>query len=324
MNHPDFIDEPSSRQRAAEFWYGRLDAPDLQDQEWQSFIDWQSNPENQEAFDAAATEHERMFMVRQRSASHREEAPRALPLKLAAVALAICLHLGVIVTTIRYENRPDTMVFVTADKAAGWPLEDGSYLRAEPNTRVEVEFDRRQRSMRLRYGNAFFQVARAPGRPFFVHTQLAVVEARGTAFGVALDDRDAKVTVEEGTVAVSPAAGFAPFYLHPNEQAQVSSNSIERVRLGKDTPALRWATTIQFDRRPAIEAVADFSARSGIKIALDGSSPALASPVSGVFQFKSPVEFAQHVANKTGSPVLVYRPGLATIRVWPPQAPSTR
>lgn len=328
MNTQAHTDELNARQREADSWYLRLEDPELQDKEWRSFIKWQSIPENQEAFDATAAQRELMFRVRQRSVSTRPSEPLALSPKLVAIAAVICLHLGVIATVVWHELQPNPLVFVTGAKAAGWQLEDGSFLRAEPNTRVEVEFDKKRRSTRLRYGTAFFQVAKEVDRPFLVRMKLADIEVRGTAFGVSLGAQDAKVTVMRGTVAVSPnsagdtsaAVDLTPFYLHQNEQAHVSRTSIKRLRSTDVAQALTWATTIQFDNRPALEAVTEFSERSGIKITFDASSPALASPVSGVFQFDAPVEFAQQVANKSGSTVLVYRPGMPTIRVKPPQS----
>lgn len=324
MNNQDLTDESTARQREAEFWYRRLDNPDLQDKDWRSFIRWQAIEANQEAFDAIAARREFMFHAHRRTVANSAAAPRHALLKLAAAAIAIC----VIVAWMKYELQPEPLVFTTSDKAAGWLLEDGSFLRAEPNTSVEVEFDNKRRSTRLRYGNAFFRVAKAVDRPFLVHTELTVIEARGTAFGVCIVDQDAKVTVMEGTVAVSPpdagdtraVISFIPFELHENEQARLSPRNIEHVKSADVRLALTWATTIQFHNRPAVEAVTEFSERSGIKIQLQASAPTLASPVSGVFQFDDPVGFAREVANKTTSTVHVYQPGLPTLAVKPQQS----
>ncbi len=327
MNDMDPTRELSTLEREAEYWYDCLDDPDLRDKVWKDFLKWQAVPVNQEVFDATATRREIMFLARQRySANYSAFHPRRLASTLALLAVVVGLHAAVVVTVLKFEAQPSPQVFITADDAAGWALNDGSFLRAEPNTCVEVELDSKRRSMRLRRGNAFFRVAPMAGRPFVVRTELADVEARGTAFGISVIDQAAKVAVIEGTVAVSPSAaedttafvGFAPFELHANQQAHVSPASVDRVASADVIKTLMWATTIQFDNRPAIKAVLEFAQRSGITLELDAAAPESVAPVTGIFQFDDPVAFAQEVANQTRAAVHVFfRPELPRLVVQP-------
>lgn len=328
MNDTDPTQELSTIDREAESWYERLDDPDLQDRVWKDFLKWQATPANQEAFDATATRRELMLLAQQRARVDASPLyPRSLASTLASIALVVGIHIAVIVTVLNVDVQPGPRVLFTTNHAAGWPLDDGSFIRAEPYTWIEVDPDSDRRSMRLRHGNAFFQVARVSGRPFVVCTKRVDVEARGTVFGVSVLGQDANVAVMEGTVAVAPraaedsaaVAGFAPFELHANEQARVSRTRVERVASANVANTLLWATTIQFDNRPAIEAVAEFTRLTAVKLELDASQPASGAPVTGIFQLDDPVAFAREVANKTGASVRVdfFWPELPRIVVQP-------
>jgi transmembrane sensor len=327
MNDTGPTQELSAIDREAESWYERLDDPDLQDRVWKDFLKWQTSPANQEAFDATATRRELMLLAQQRaSADFSPLFPRSPATTLALVAMVVGIHIAFIVAVLNIDVQPNPRVFFTTAEAAGWLLDDGSLLRAEPYTWVEVELDSERRSMRLRHGSAFFRVAPMAGRAFVVRTEPADVEARGTAFGVSIIGQAAKVTVMEGTVAVSPGAAkdtsaavrFEPFNLQANEQARVWPARVERMASADVVKSLMWATTIQFDNRPAIEAAAQFARLSGIELEIDATEPASVAPVTGIFQLDDPVAFARAVANETQAAVHVFfRPELPHVVVQP-------
>ena len=83
-------------------------------------------------------------------------------------------------------------------------LADGSVLRIGPNTRLRWSFYDSQRTIVLSRGEAVFEVAKDPQRPFIVTTRVGDVRAVGTEFGVSLMNAStAVVTVAHGKVAVS-------------------------------------------------------------------------------------------------------------------------
>lgn len=316
----------NATQREAEFWYRRLQEPGLRDKEWLSFLAWQTNPKNQEAFDATATRHECMFRARQRSdANIATYQLLRLSWKRAPLSVLMCLLVAGTLALMRHVLQPDPEVLATGEQDAGWLLEDGSYLQAKAHTRIEMEFDAQRRSMHLRRGMAFFRVAPIAGRPFVVHTSMADIEARGTAFAVSTTERDAEVTVMEGTVSVIPPTNergtaigaFAAFNLHASEQVRVSPASVYRMESANAMQSLMWGTTVQFENRSAIDAVNEFTRRSGIEIAFKEPLPEFTAPVSGIFQFDDPIAFAQNVVNKTGIPLQVSRPGVPPMTVQP-------
>ncbi|HWW27639.1 MAG TPA: FecR domain-containing protein, partial [Caulobacter sp.] len=64
------------------------------------------------------------------------------------------------------------------------PLEDGSAVAINTASAVEVAFQRTQRTIRLKDGEAWFQVAKDVQRPFVVEAGAVRVRAVGTAFSV--------------------------------------------------------------------------------------------------------------------------------------------
>lgn len=80
-------------------------------------------------------------------------------------------------------------------------LDDGSTIELNTNSRVSIAYSDRARDVQLLRGEAKFDVARDPNRPFAVRSANAVAEAVGTSFVVRLREGSAELTVIEGAVA---------------------------------------------------------------------------------------------------------------------------
>lgn len=87
-------------------------------------------------------------------------------------------------------------------------LPDGSRLELNALSRVEVRFGKRERRIDLSSGQALFNVAKDPRRPFVVHAGSSSIRAVGTAFDVYRRAGDTTVTVVDGRVAVTPASAL--------------------------------------------------------------------------------------------------------------------
>ena len=85
-------------------------------------------------------------------------------------------------------------------------LPDGSTLQLNTATQVEVDFSKGLRKIRLLKGEAHFDVAHNPNRPFEVYAGDGMVKAVGTAFSVYLNNHDVEVTVTEGRVELASVA----------------------------------------------------------------------------------------------------------------------
>lgn len=89
-------------------------------------------------------------------------------------------------------------------------LADGSRVRLNTASTIEVAMTRAQRHVRLVQGEALFEVAHDKQRPFLVDAASARLRAVGTAFNVRIRENVVELTVTEGVVAVSQSGEAAP------------------------------------------------------------------------------------------------------------------
>lgn len=81
-------------------------------------------------------------------------------------------------------------------------LPDGSVVDLKDGAAIDVDYGASLRRVSLRQGEAHFQVAKNPARPFVVTARGVEVHAVGTAFLVQLERTGIEVVVTEGRVAV--------------------------------------------------------------------------------------------------------------------------
>lgn len=83
-------------------------------------------------------------------------------------------------------------------------LNDGSAVALNTSSVMQVKYEREQRRIVLRQGEAFFQVAHDEQRPFIVEARDVSIRAVGTAFTVRVrEDGSVGVVVTEGVVEVT-------------------------------------------------------------------------------------------------------------------------
>jgi transmembrane sensor len=82
-------------------------------------------------------------------------------------------------------------------------LRDGSIVHLNAASEVSVHFEDKERRLALVRGEAHFEVAPNPDRPFVVEIENVRVRAVGTAFSVAKGESGVRIVVTEGKVAVS-------------------------------------------------------------------------------------------------------------------------
>ena len=88
-------------------------------------------------------------------------------------------------------------------------LDDGSGVTLNTASRIEVRFQKGHRFIRLVRGEALFEVAHDPVRPFDVYTGKTILRAVGTRFNVDMRADRTTVTVLEGVVSLKHGAGEA-------------------------------------------------------------------------------------------------------------------
>ena len=110
-------------------------------------------------------------------------------------------------------------------------LPDGSRLVLNTNSRVSIAFERNERRLILEKGQARFDVAKSPGRPFIVQAGSKQIVAVGTAFDVRWIESKLSVVLFEGEVTVSssdapPQSSVALVTLEAGELAQFDHSAV--------------------------------------------------------------------------------------------------
>ena len=89
-------------------------------------------------------------------------------------------------------------------------LPDGSIVRLNTDSAVEIAYTAAERRVKLARGEAHFSVAKNPHRPFIVSASGVDVRAVGTAFNVRLRPESVDVLVTEGKVNVAALHASPP------------------------------------------------------------------------------------------------------------------
>nr|WP_246463032.1 FecR domain-containing protein [Nitrospirillum iridis] len=207
------------------------------------------------------------------------------------------------------------------------PLPDGSQVTLNTDSVLEVTYSEQCRLVRLLRGEAYFEVAKNPDRPFVVQGPKAQARAVGTAYAVRLADEGGgmRVQVTSGRVAVelpppappatawqalerlwTPSTATNGTHVTANQEAEVrighGAAGAEEVQVSlRDVPSgalgrsLMWREgLLSFEGVTLAEAAAEFARYSRQKITVKGG-PAQ-ERISGLFAATDPAGFARAIA----------------------------
>lgn len=174
-------------------------------------------------------------------------------------------------------------------------LADGSKVTLNTDSAVRADYTGRERRLTLLRGEAFFDVAKNPTRPFIVTAGSRQVIAVGTAFNVRLQDQQVRVTLVEGTVRIVPTAipsAIANSEKQPEPVVTLEAGSalvtgadgIDRVESLDTARATSWRSgKLVFEGDRLADVVAEMNRYSREKLEI--ADPALRDrKVSGVFE----------------------------------------
>ncbi len=182
------------------------------------------------------------------------------------------------------------------------PLDDGSLVTLNTDSKVVVRYSQERRDIRLIRGEALFDVAKNKKRPFVVDADGTQVRAVGTSFSVSmLPDSPVEVFVREGIVELK-RLGFSvapPVRLAANNRAVAPENAPIQTRAVDAavlTRALSWRVgKLAFEGDTLKEAAAAFARYSDTRIEID--DPVIANKtITGLFVSSDPVGFSEAVA----------------------------
>jgi transmembrane sensor len=222
-----------------------------------------------------------------------------------AMAVVSCLVVGGVTLQHFWRARVNTGV----GEQRTLNLEDGTRVELNTDSHLVVNYDKTTRTVILKSGEAYFQVARE-SRPFVVIAGERKVLALGTTFTVRLDnertdDAATTVTLLEGRVAVEPielgnlSAASTPdvSVLNPGQQLHIRKHAKPVLKSTSPEKATGWMRgQLIFDHTPLRDAVAEFNRYSELKIRV-ASLEAGEIPVGGIFRISDSKSFARAVAD---------------------------
>jgi transmembrane sensor len=180
-------------------WWVKCDAGPLSSEDRAALDAWLAeDPAHRAAFDEAAAlfgEVQTIWTAGRRPAARRSRALAASA--LAAASLAAFLWLDEL--SLRW--RAD--VLTGAGETRAIALEDGSRVELAPRSALALRYRGGERRLALLAGEAYFQAAPDPSRPFVVEAAGGTVTALGTAFDIATETAHAEVVVAEHRVAIA-------------------------------------------------------------------------------------------------------------------------
>jgi transmembrane sensor len=151
-------------------------------------------------------------------------------------------------------------------------LQDGSSVTLNTASRIRVHMGAAERRVELTEGEAFFDVAQDPARPFVVQAGSRRVVALGTKFSVARRGEDIRVVVTEGAVRLEGREAQAAPVLSAGTIAQTRTSNLQiDERTAPDVEELlSWRSGyVVFQNTALSDAVAEFNRYNRQRIVID-------------------------------------------------------
>jgi transmembrane sensor len=306
----------------AAYWWVRHDAGAMTVREQQAFKVWHAaSPEHRDAYERAQTlwhgfeeEADSTELRALRTAAlgvprQNKVWPRLVAVVLLfgvatsfAIKLASPGRIG-LSSRISTAAQADREEHTTAgNERSTVTLSDGTIVTLNRDTTLDVAFTTAERRVRIMRGQAFFEVAKNPHRPFVVAVADRTVTALGTQFDVRSDPDRLEVILVEGKVAVDHADPTmlerlrlrkAHLELKPGEKLVAALGeplAVTHIDAERDTSWRRgWVT---FENESVVNVVAELNRYSDRQIsAPDDSLRNLR--LSGVFRIGQPDRFAE-------------------------------
>jgi transmembrane sensor len=217
------------------------------------------------------------------------------------IAVAASVVLSVIVMAFASLVSTDQVIVTQQGHWDKQLLEDGTVVYAGPRTKLRIHFNGETRGVTLVRGEASFAVAKEPGRPFIVSTDVGTVQAVGTEFATADRGDTVVVTVAEGRVVVTPTAirddGLQPMTPVVADQQVVLSQAGVSTPVAIDAEReLKWIRDwYEYDGERVGDIVAQLNLRNGVQVIVDDPQIARLRINSLAFKPSQPDDFVHKV-----------------------------
>lgn len=265
MDRTKYMPAPALTKQAAE-WVARLGGQPGE-ADWLAFEAWLGGDEaRRAAYDRALA----LSLAVDRDAAALSDrllgrpadrpAARGRPMLWGSGLMALAA-VAVTFAALHPSPEPKATVYATAKgERRNIVLADGTRVALNTDTRLTAAMHRDRRELTLASGEAAFQVAHDPARPFMVHVGDRVLRDIGTEFDATRRDGLITVVVREGMVAMErPEDSRRRVSLGPGSRAEHREGSQEVIVLGANTEdAFSWrAGRLIYHDRPLAEVAAD-------------------------------------------------------------------
>lgn len=216
--------------------------------------------------------------------------PNYAPMLAAAAVLLLVLIAGGVHLAYPPVPAGETYASVRAERR-NIALADGSELSLNAESKAVVKIGNRGREVHLVSGEAFFQVAKRHGMPFFVDAAGERLRVVGTGFNVRVLSKGMRLDVVEGVVRLE---GRDQAEFRAGQSALIGVDAgVERLPSGEASRAIAWRSgRLELDATPlgdAVEAMNHYARRP-----LAFADPRLAMVrVDGVFRLNDTQTFVR-------------------------------
>ncbi len=191
--------------------------------------------------------------------------------RLALAASVVVLLTGTVLyvgTDLMPSGAHNRAIETTVGELRRVPLSDGSTLTAGGHSRLTVQFAATRREIRLEQGEAFFEVASDPVRPFVVHAGDTTVRALGTAFNVRRTGTHTVIAVAQGLVEARSPAGVTQ--LMAGQQLRLGPQLPPKTITMASTAVASWREgQRQYRAEPLADVIADLARYSTRRISIE-------------------------------------------------------
>jgi transmembrane sensor len=205
MDDSHDVDADERLAEIAAGWVARLQSSDATEKDWAAFQRWRSeHASHAAAYAELSALWSDLKDVSLASSTKVRKTKVSRP--AAASIVAICL-IGVLSLTLYRMGLIDRWrsdYYTGVGEVRAITLEDGTRIDLNTDTVIAVQYSQAERRVVLLRGEAFFDVAKNPQRPFVVESELLSATAIGTHYAVRArsSSQPQQVQVEEGRVAV--------------------------------------------------------------------------------------------------------------------------
>lgn len=321
---------PSEVEQTAAAWFAKLQQSSVDEESLEALREWRLDPENDRAFlaieklwrDAGAMPRDAELGGALATAGGRTPRP---PVRtgLFAAAGIVGVSLAMVGLGLFWPGRGGERYQTAVGEQSTVHLSDGSTLQLDTDSRVRVRWAPTRRLVALERGQALFDVAHDPRRPFIVTAGSTEVRALGTRFDVRRDDDHVSVLLLEGRVSVTRPgdARQTRWTLGPGQALTTNPGRVQPARTDV-AASLAWTRgQLVFHEARLADVVAEANRYSLVRLAVADDPRLNRVRVDGVFKPGDSAAIAAALADLYDLSASRDAKGDVTLRARPGVAP---